>query len=642
MDGEVLIVDEHTGRMLAGRRYNDGLHQAIEAKEGVTVREEYQTLATDHPAELLPPLRQALRHDRYGHDRGLASSTRSTSSAWCRSRPTGRCRASTRPTWSTAPRRPSTTPSSTTSPSATRRASRSWSAPCRSRSPSSSRACCASAASRTPSSTPSSTPTRPRSSRSPATRARSPSPPTWPVEAPTSCSAARSTSSPTRSCASRASTRSGRPPRSTTPRGRPWSSGSRPRSPPSTTRSRTLGGLYVVGTERHESRRIDNQLRGRSGRQGDPGESRFYLSLQDEMMRLFKSEWVDRVLHGAQGPRRRADREQARHQRHRQRPGQHRVAELRVAQERPQVRRRDEPPARGHLRRAPPGARGRRPRASRSARSSTTWSPATSPGRPRATPRSWDLDALVDRAQAALPVSVSPRRLENEAGGRAEAEPRDAARRPAEGRPGGLRPPRGRDRRRGDARARASRDPLGAGPQVARAPLRDGLPARGHLPAGLLPARPARGVPARGLRHVRRDDGRHQGGVGRLPLQPPGRGRGGRGARGRGGRRASPRSQEPHARRRPGRRPRAATAATAHAPQIRAKGLEKRTRPTQPDLLRPGRGRRRRGHGARPTRRGPVRRHRPQRVCPCGSGKKFKQCHGAPGGASGYTARVSG
>jgi preprotein translocase subunit SecA len=59
---------------------------------------------------------------------------------------------------------------------------------------------------------------------------------------------------------------------------------------------RDLGGLYVVGTERHESRRIDNQLRGRSGRQGDPGASRFYLSLQDELMRLFKSDWVDRVL----------------------------------------------------------------------------------------------------------------------------------------------------------------------------------------------------------------------------------------------------------------------------------------------------------------------------------------------------------
>jgi preprotein translocase subunit SecA len=59
---------------------------------------------------------------------------------------------------------------------------------------------------------------------------------------------------------------------------------------------RAVGGLYVVGTERHESRRIDNQLRGRSGRQGDPGESRFYLSLQDDLMRLFKADWVDRML----------------------------------------------------------------------------------------------------------------------------------------------------------------------------------------------------------------------------------------------------------------------------------------------------------------------------------------------------------
>jgi preprotein translocase subunit SecA len=57
-----------------------------------------------------------------------------------------------------------------------------------------------------------------------------------------------------------------------------------------------LGGLAVIGTERHESRRIDNQLRGRAGRQGDPGESRFYLSLQDELMRLFKSDWVDWIL----------------------------------------------------------------------------------------------------------------------------------------------------------------------------------------------------------------------------------------------------------------------------------------------------------------------------------------------------------
>ena len=57
-----------------------------------------------------------------------------------------------------------------------------------------------------------------------------------------------------------------------------------------------MGGLHILGTERHDSRRIDNQLRGRAGRQGDPGSSRFYLSLQDELMRLFAGEWVGNVL----------------------------------------------------------------------------------------------------------------------------------------------------------------------------------------------------------------------------------------------------------------------------------------------------------------------------------------------------------
>ncbi|MBA2319362.1 MAG: preprotein translocase subunit SecA [Euzebyales bacterium] len=59
---------------------------------------------------------------------------------------------------------------------------------------------------------------------------------------------------------------------------------------------RELGGLYVLGTERHESRRIDNQLRGRSGRQGDPGESRFYLSLEDDLMRLFNASAVESIM----------------------------------------------------------------------------------------------------------------------------------------------------------------------------------------------------------------------------------------------------------------------------------------------------------------------------------------------------------
>ena len=59
---------------------------------------------------------------------------------------------------------------------------------------------------------------------------------------------------------------------------------------------RSLGGLYIIGTERHESRRIDNQLRGRSGRQGDPGESRFYLSLEDHLLRIFGSDRIKNIM----------------------------------------------------------------------------------------------------------------------------------------------------------------------------------------------------------------------------------------------------------------------------------------------------------------------------------------------------------
>ena len=59
---------------------------------------------------------------------------------------------------------------------------------------------------------------------------------------------------------------------------------------------RELGGLFIIGTERHESRRIDNQLRGRAGRQGDPGASRFFLSLEDDLMRLFGGERIQALM----------------------------------------------------------------------------------------------------------------------------------------------------------------------------------------------------------------------------------------------------------------------------------------------------------------------------------------------------------
>ncbi len=77
-------------------------------------------------------------------------------------------------------------------------------------------------------------------------------------------------------------------------RGVQWSTPRRRRR--NTTQVIEAGGLFILGTERHESRRIDNQLRGRAGRQGDPGESRFYLSLEDDLMRIFAKQWVSTLL----------------------------------------------------------------------------------------------------------------------------------------------------------------------------------------------------------------------------------------------------------------------------------------------------------------------------------------------------------
>ncbi len=70
-----------------------------------------------------------------------------------------------------------------------------------------------------------------------------------------------------------------------------------------------LGGLFVLGTERHEARRIDNQLRGRAGRQGDPGESRFFVALEDDLMLRFGGERVKSLMDTPGRRGRRADRE---------------------------------------------------------------------------------------------------------------------------------------------------------------------------------------------------------------------------------------------------------------------------------------------------------------------------------------------
>ncbi len=275
----------------------------------------------------------------------------------------------------------------------------------------------------------------------------------------------------------------------------------------------SLGGLYVLATERHESRRIDNQLRGRSARQGDPGTTRFYLSLEDDLMKRFNAAMVDafltrfnvpddvpieakmvsRAIASAQGQVEAQNFEIRKNvlkydevlnrqrqviyaERHRVLNGEDLEDEVRVFL--------DETIAGAVGQRhvgGLPGGVGPRP--------------------------------VVDAVADALPG----RCLGRGPGGRGRWRPLGAQCRPAHTgtagrRPGGLRPACGGTRRTGHPGARAAGHPQRAGPQVARAPLRDGLPAGGHRVAGHGPARPAGRVPEGGLRPLRRDDELHQGG----------------------------------------------------------------------------------------------------------------------------------
>ena len=129
-----IIVDEFTGRLMPGRRWSEGLHQAVEAKEGVKIQNESRTLATDHLPELLPHVRQAGRHDRYRRDRGggVPQDLRPRGRGHP-DQPADDPRRLRRPGLH-ATRRASGTRSSTRSPRSTRRGGRSWSARSASRS----------------------------------------------------------------------------------------------------------------------------------------------------------------------------------------------------------------------------------------------------------------------------------------------------------------------------------------------------------------------------------------------------------------------------------------------------------------------------------------------------------------------------
>ena len=130
------------------------------------------------------------------------------------------------------------------------------------------------------------------------------------------------------------------------------SSASGRRSRPRSSSVLEAGGLFVLGTERHESRRIDNQLRGRSGRQGDPGLSRFYLSLDDDLLRIFGPQTMFARLMNKNLEDGEAIVSPVDLQGDRDRPEEGRGAQLRYPQAGRRIRRRDERPAQGHLRAA--------------------------------------------------------------------------------------------------------------------------------------------------------------------------------------------------------------------------------------------------------------------------------------------------
>ncbi len=317
---------------------------------------------------------------------------------------------------------------------------------------------------------------------------------------------------------------------------------------------RGLGGLYVLGSERHESRRIDNQLRGRSGRQGDLGESRFYLSLEDELMRLFATgamNWVmgkalpDDVPIEARMVTKAIERAQN-------------TVEARNAEIRKDVLKYDEVM---NEQRKVIYARRMQVLEGEDLRDNTlevledTIDAVVGDHCPNDFPEDWDLDELLAQVNLIYPTKFTAGELRTAATAAIGRRLLRAA--------GGLAARRGRDH----APDRARRDAPDHRPAVARAPGRDGLPAGGNQPAGHGPAGPARRLAEGGPRHVRHPHGRHRRGL--PPLRPARRGPHGAGARARprpgqlpGGRGpGSGRGRHPAGRRpRPGRRgrPRAA------------------------------------------------------------------------------------
>ena len=357
-DGEVLIVDEFTGRVLVGRRYNEGLHQAIEAKEGVEIKPENQTLATitlqnyfriyDKLAGMtgtaqteasefrdiyrlgvitIPPERPMVRRDKadvvYKTELAKFNAVVDDVVERYATGTAGADRHHQRgqvgiPVAASSPNDESRTPCSTPSTSNRRR-------------PSSPRVVGAGAVTVATDMAGRGTDIMLGGNVDFLTDKRLRARGLDPVQTPDEYETAWREERPK----VKAETR------------------------PEAKEVTALGGLYILGTERHESRRIDDQLRGRSGRQGDPGETRFYLSLGDELMRRFSTVNLEKLMSRLKMPDDEPHHGERRHPGDPERPDPRRAGEFRNPQERREVRRGDGSAAQGRLRNTFPHPRGR-------------------------------------------------------------------------------------------------------------------------------------------------------------------------------------------------------------------------------------------------------------------------------------------
>ena len=279
---------------------------------------------------------------------------------------------------------------------------------------------------------------------------------------------------------------------------------------------RALGGLYVIGSERHESRRIDNQLRGRSGRQGDPGESRFYLSLDDELMRLFATGALSFVMNKALPDDEAIEAKMVTKAIERAQT----TVETRNAEIRKNVLKYDE--VMNEQRKVIYACRdqileGADLKSAAMEYLAEAVHALLETHCASAADDEWDLDGMAKELKTFWPTEIDEARLDAVPPHRRDVRRRDGRCHRV------LRAARGGARRQGHARGRAPGDVAHHRPALARAPRGDGLPEGGHQPPGDGPEGPADGVAARGLRDVRVDDEGHRPGLRALRHARPGR-----------------------------------------------------------------------------------------------------------------------